>query len=175
MSGPRTIFDKPNRYIGQPEVRRDAKRLLHGRGQYVDDLALPRMLHAAFVRSPYAHAKILSIDVDEARVLPGVVAIYSGADLAESVEPYVGVLSHMVGLRSAPQHPLAVDTARWQGEPVVMVVAQSRAEAEDAAELIEVDFDPLPPVVDVERALDQDTPVIHDQFDSNLAWERTVV
>ena len=87
MSGPRTIFDKPNRYIGQPEVRRDAKRLLHGRGQYVDDLALPRMLHAAFVRSPYAHAKILSIDVDEARVLPGVVAIYSGADLAESVEP----------------------------------------------------------------------------------------
>jgi len=174
MSGPRTIFDTPNRYIGQPEARKDAKRLLHGRGQYVDDLTLPRMVHAAFVRSPYAHAKILSIDAGEARAMPGVVAIYTGADLAESVEPYVGVLSHMVGLRSAPQHPLAVDTARWQGEPVVMVVAQSRAEAEDAAELVEVDFDPLTPVVDVEAALHPGTPLIHDQFDSNLAWERTV-
>lgn len=174
MSGPRTIFDKPNRYIGQPEVRRDAKRVLHGRGQYVDDLTLPRMLHAAFVRSPYAHAKILSVDTEEARGMPGVVAIYTGADLAEVVEPYVGVLSHLAGLRSAPQHPLAIDLVRWQGEPLAMVVAQSRAEAEDAAELIYADLDPLPAVVDVENALDPDTPVLHEEFDSNLAWERTV-
>lgn len=175
MTGPATIFDKPNRYIGQPSPRADASRLLQGRGQFVDDIVLPRMVHAAFVRSPHAHATILSIDVEDARAMPGVIAIYTGADLAEHVTPYVGVLTHLTGLRSAPQYPLAIDVARWQGEPIVIVIAASRALAEDAAELVLVDFEELPAIVDTEMALDADTPVIHSEFDSNLAWERDVV
>ncbi len=174
MSGPLTIFDKPNSYIGRSVPRPDAHRLLQGRGKFVDDLQLPRMLHAAFVRSPFAHGRIDSIDVAEAKAVPGVVAVYTGADFVEHVEPYVGVLSHLAGLRSAPQMPMAVDVARWLGEPVAMVVAQSRAIAEDAAALVEVDMEPLDVVADMERALDPETPVIHDQFDSNLAWERLV-
>lgn len=174
MTGPATIFDKPNKYIGQPTPRADAARLLSGRGKFVDDLQLPRMVHAAFYRSPYAHAKINGIDVTEARAAPGVVAVYTGAELAQHVTPYVGVLSHMAGLRSAPQYPLAVDVARWQGEPLVMVIAQTRAQAEDACELIDPDLEELPAIVDSETALDADTPRMHDAFDSNLAWERTV-
>ncbi|MFZ3581795.1 xanthine dehydrogenase family protein molybdopterin-binding subunit [Loktanella sp. DJP18] len=174
MTGPATIFDKPNRYIGQPEPRADAARLLQGRGRFVDDVSLPRMVHAAFVRSPHAHATIASIDMQAARAAPGVIAVYTGADLAEHVTPYVGTLTHLAGLRSAPQHPLAIDIVRWQGEPVVMVVAASRAQAEDACELVDVDFDPLPAVLDTEAALSPDAPLIHSAFGSNLAWERQV-
>ena len=174
MSGPLTIFDKPNAYIGKPVDRPDAKRLLQGRGKYVDDIQLPRMAHAAFVRSPVAHGRIEAIDLDEARAVPGVIAIYTGTDLLDHVEPYVGVLSHLAGLRSAPQMPLAVDVVRWTGEPVVMIVATSRAVAEDAAALVFVDIAELPAVTDMETALDAGTPVIHSDMGNNLAWERTV-
>ncbi len=177
MTGPllrSELFERPNRYIGQPSPRADAARLLQGRGRFVDDVTLPRMVHAAFVRSPHAHAQILSIDTDDARAMPGVVAIYTGADLAAHVTPYVGVLTHMAGLRSPPQHPLAVDVARWQGEPVVMVIATSRALAEDACELVMVDYDPLPAVLDTEDALTPDATLVHPDFKSNLAWERQV-
>ena len=174
MTGPAHVLDAPNRYIGRPEPRADAARLLQGRGRFVDDVSLPRMVHAAFVRAPHAHARILSIDVDEARAMPGVVAVYTGADLAEHVTPYVGTLTHLAGLRSAPQHPLAVDRIRWHGEPVVMVVAASRALAEDACELVVAEYEELPAALDAEAALDARAPRIHDDFDSNLAWERTV-
>ncbi|MCC2095512.1 MAG: xanthine dehydrogenase family protein, partial [Hyphomicrobiales bacterium] len=88
--------------------------------------------------------------------------------------PWVGVLSHLAGLRSAPQPALAIDVARWQGEPVVMVVAATRAQAEDALALVDVDYEPLPAALDMERALEPDETKIHDAFDSNLAWERVV-
>lgn len=174
MSGALSIFDKPNTYIGRSVPRKDARRLLEGKGKYVDDVQLPRMVHAAFVRSPYAHAKILNIDTEEAMSVAGVVAIYTGADLVPHVEPYVGTLTHMKGLRSPPQMPLAVDTALWQGEPLVMIVAQSRAIAEDAAALVEIDLDPLPTACDLEHALDSDAVVIHAEYGSNLAFERVV-
>ncbi len=174
MSGPLTIFDRPNSYIGKSVPRPDARRLSEGRGRYVDDKQLPRMVHAAFLRSPYAHADIKEIDVAAAKDAPGVVAVFTGADLAAHVEPYVGVLSHLAGLRSAPQHPIAVDRVRWQGEPVAMVVATSRAEAEDAVEMIFADFEELPALTDAEAALEDDAPRLHAEFDSNLAWERTV-
>ncbi|MEM9221009.1 MAG: xanthine dehydrogenase family protein molybdopterin-binding subunit, partial [Pseudomonadota bacterium] len=174
MTGPQTIFDRPNPEIGRSRVRADAARLTRGRGRYVDDVALPRMVHAAFVRSPYAHARIVALDLAAARQTPGVIAVYQGADIAEHVSPYVGVLTHLKGLRSAPQYPLAMDVARWQGEPVAMVVATTRAIAEDAAETVEVDYDPLPAACDSERALHEDEPVIHEAFGSNLAWERIV-
>ncbi len=174
MTGPAHIFDRPNRYIGQPEPRADARRLTQGRGRYVDDIQLPRMLHAAFLRSPNAHAKILSIDVDAAKASPGVVAVYTGADLAEHVTPYVGTLTHLAGLRSPPQHPLAVDVARWQGEPLVMVVAQTRAQAEDACELIMADLEDIPAVIGTEAALEGDATLLHPDYKSNVAWEREV-
>jgi aerobic carbon-monoxide dehydrogenase large subunit len=173
MSG-LSSFDRPNSYIGRSVPRPDAKRLLEGRGQYVDDILLPRMVHAAFLRSPHAHAEIRGFDLTAAQALPGVLAIYTGADLVGMVEPYVGVLTHLAGLRSAPQMPLAVGRARWQGEPLVMVIAQSRAVAEDAVDLIEADLAALPAALDAERALSPGEPVIHEGFGSNLAWERTV-
>lgn len=174
MSGPVHLFDRPNPAIGQPLPRADTARLTEGRGRYVDDLTLPRMVHAAFVRSPHAHAGIAAVDVEGARTAPGVVAVYTGADIAAHVTPYVGVLTHLAGLRSPPQHPLAVEVARWQGEPVAMVIAASRAAAEDAAERIAVDYEVLPAACDSLTALDPDAPVIHPELGSNLAWEREV-
>jgi len=174
MSGPLSVFDRPNSYIGRTVPRPNARRLTEGRGRFVDDLSLPRMVHAAFLRSPHAHARIMGIDTGAAKASAGVVAIYSGADLVQHIEPWVGVLTHLKGLRSPPQPAIAVDVARWQGEAVALVLAASRAEAEDAAALIEVDYEPLPIAIDMERALDLDEPVVHADFDSNLAWERLV-
>ncbi len=174
MTGPALAFDRPHGLIGQSVERPDANRLLEGRGTFVDDVQLPRMLHAAFLRSPFAHAKIRGFDLDAALAAPGVVKVLTGADLIGAVEPYVGVLTHLAGLRSAPQMPLAVEHARWQGEPIAMAVAHSRAEAEDAVALIEANLEPLSAACDAETALSQDTPVIHAEFGSNLAWERTV-
>lgn len=174
MTGPLSIFDRPNSYIGRTVPRPEARRLAEGRGRYVDDLSLHRMVHAAFVRSPHAHARIIGVETDEARALPGVVAILTAEDLAGSVTPWVGVLDHLKGLRSAPQHPLASGIARWQGEPVAIVVAESRAIAEDAAALVVVDYEELPAACDLDSALDPDAPVIHPEFGSNLAFERVV-
>ncbi len=174
MTGPATAFDRPRGPIGQSVERPDANRLLAGCGMFVDDVQLPRMLHAAFLRSPYAHAEIHGFSLEAARAAPGVVAILTGADLVGKVKPYIGVLTHLTGLRSPPQMPLAVDRARWQGEPIAMAVAQSRAEAEDAVALIEATLEPLEATCDSESALDPETPVIHAEFGSNLAWERTV-
>ena len=92
------------------------------------------MAHVAFVRSPHAHARIKSIDVDAAKNTPGVVAVVTGAELSKVITPWVGVLTHLKGIKSAPQHAIAVDRACWQGEAVCAVVARSRAEAEDACE-----------------------------------------
>src|SRR5687768_7870778 len=161
-------------YIGAALPRTAAKRLLAGRGQYVDDVRLPRMAHAAVLRSPYAHARIARIDVDAARKADGVIGVLMGVDVAGLVDPYVGVLTHIKGMRSAPQYPLAIDTARWQGEPVAIVVAESRALAEDALQSIAVDWEELPVVTDPERALDAASPVIHPELGSNLCHERIV-
>ena len=174
MTGKLHAFDRPNSYIGRSVPRPDARRLLTGRGRFVDDKQLPRMVHAAFLRCPHAHAKIGAIGVDSTKAMPGVAAVFTGKDLAEHVEPWSGVLTHLKGLRSPDQYPLAVDTARWQGEPVAMVIAESRALAEDACALIDVDYEPLPAACDMEKALDPDAPVIHPEFGNNLAWERVV-
>lgn len=160
--------------IGRALPRPNARRLVEGAGRFVGDLTPPRMLHAVFVRSPYAHAVITGMDLDAARAAPGVVAVYDGADMATQITPWVGVLTHMVGMRSPPQPALAVGRTHWQGEPVVMIVASSRALAEDAAELVTVDYDPLPPVTDMEAALAPDAPVIHPDLGSNLCWEKRI-
>jgi carbon-monoxide dehydrogenase large subunit len=167
-------LDRPNSYIGRGVPRPNLARLLQGRGQYVSDLVLPRMVHVVFVRSPYAHARILRIDRDAARTRPGVVAVVTGAELAAVCSPFVGVLSHLKGLKSAPQHAIAVEVACWQGEAVAAIVALSRAAAEDAAEHVVVDYEELEPVTDMRTALDPATPVIHAALGDNLAFERRI-
>jgi carbon-monoxide dehydrogenase large subunit len=162
-------LDRPNSYIGRALKRPNLARLLQGRGQYVSDLALPRMVHAAFLRSPYAHARIVRLDVAAARARA--VAVATGEEMLAQCRPWTGVLSHLQGLKSAPQPALAVGRAFWQGAPVAAVVAQSRAEAEDAVELIEVEWEELPAVVDPAAAL-AGGPVIHPELGDNLAWER---
>ena len=164
--------DRPNSYIGKTVPRPNAGRLVQGRGRYVDDIVLPRMLHVAFVRSPHAHARITGIDSAAAAGTDGVRRIFTGADLAAVCSPWVAVLAHLKGLKSAPQHPLAVDRATWVGEPVVAVVADSRAEAEAAAALVDVSYDPLPAVTEMMTALDPETPVIHPDLGDNLAFRR---
>jgi aerobic carbon-monoxide dehydrogenase large subunit len=167
-----TALDRPNSYIGRAVPRPNLARLTQGRGQYVSDVTLPRMTHVAFVRSPHAHARITAIETSAAKRAPGVVAVVTGAELAKVMTPWVGVLSHLKGIKSAPQYPIAVERACWQGEAVCAVVARSRAEAEDACELVGVTYEELPAVTDMETALDSATPVIHPDLGDNLCFER---
>jgi aerobic carbon-monoxide dehydrogenase large subunit len=169
-----SALDRPNSYIGRSVPRPNLARLTQGRGQYVSDVTLPRMVHVAFLRSPHAHARIRSIDTAAAKKAPGVVAIVTGAELAQVITPWVGVLTHLKGIKSAPQHAIAVERACWQGEAVCAAVARTRAEAEDACALIAVDYEPLPAVTDAETALDTATPVIHPELGDNLTFERTL-
>src|SRR5579862_7323503 len=169
-----TALDRPNSYIGRSVPRPNLARLTQGRGQYVSDVTLPRMAHVAFVRSPHAHARIKAIDAVAAKKAPGVVAVVTGAELAKVMTPWVGVLTHLKGIKSAPQHALAVERACWQGEAVCAVVARTRAQAEDACALVAIDYEPLPAVTDAETALDATTPVIHPELGDNLTFERTL-
>jgi len=167
-------LDRPNSYIGKSVPRPNLDRLLQGRGLYVSDLELPRMTHVVFVRSPYAHARITAIDTSAPKKMPGVIAVVTGEELAAVITPWVGVLSHLKGLKSAPQHAIAVKKVCWQGEAVVAVVATSRAAAEDAAEAVGVDYEELEAVTDMRTALDPETPVIHAALGDNLAFERVL-
>jgi len=164
--------DRPNSYIGKTVPRPNARRLVEGRGKYVDDIVLPRMVHVAFVRSPFAHARIAGIDAGAALGVKGVLKVFTGAEIAEVCTPWVAVLAHLKGLKSPPEHAIAVERACWVGEPVAAVVATSRAAAEDGAALVEVDFEPLPAVTDMMRALDPETPVLHADMGDNLAFRR---
>ncbi|MGA9008752.1 MAG: xanthine dehydrogenase family protein molybdopterin-binding subunit [Xanthobacteraceae bacterium] len=169
-----TALDRPNSYIGRSVPRPNLARLTQGRGQYVSDITLPRLAHVAFVRSPHAHARIKDIETAEAKKSPGVIAVVTGAELAKVITPWVGVLTHLKGIKSAPQYAIAIERACWQGEAVCAVVARSRAEAEDACELIGVDYEVLPSVTDAETALDAKTPVIHPELGDNLTFERVL-
>src|SRR6476659_5004526 len=141
--GALSVLDRPNSYIGKTVPRPNLERLMQGRGLYVSDVELPRMAHVVFLRSPHAHAKIIGIDAGAARRMPGVIAIVTGEELAAIITPWVGVLSHLKGLKSAAQHAIAIDRVCWQGEAVAAVLATSRAVAEDAAELVKVEYDEL--------------------------------
>ncbi len=159
---------------GRPAPRLAARRLAHGRGRYTDDITVPRMLHAAFVRSPHAHARIRGIDCAEAARQPGVFRIVTGADLEGICAPMIAVAAHRPGHKSAPQPPLAGGTVFWQGQPVAAAVAESRAAAEDAADLVAVDYEPLDAVTDAAAALAPGGPVIHPALGDNLAFAHTV-
>lgn len=172
---PINLIDRPNSYVGRTLSRDAAKRAVAGRGRYTDDIMPHRTLHAAFVRSPYGHAKILSIDIKAAQEHPDVALVMTGEELSEMCTgPWVGTLVCFEGMKSAPQNPMAVDRACWQGEPIVMVVASSRAIAEDACELVSIHYEELPVVIDKETALDPETPIIHPELGDNLAFEKTI-
>ena len=160
------------RHIGVAWPRESARRLTQGRGQYIDDVSLPRLAHVVFWRSPVAHMRITRIDRSAAQALPGVLAVVLGAEIAALCKPWVATLAHLAGIKSAPQFPMAIDRATWQGEPVVAVVAETRALAEDALALVGVQWDDLPAVLDTHSALHTSTPVIHPELGDNLCFER---
>ena len=160
--------------IGDSVPRSRALRFLDGRGRYSDDISLPRMVHVAFLRSPHPHARIVSIDAADAQQMPGVIRIVTGAEIATHCKPYAGIHQLFAGMRAPDQLPLAVDRACWQGEPVVAVVAATRAEAEDAAEAIALDWEQLPALTDPRQAMQSDCLVIHPQLGSNVVYQGTV-
>jgi len=162
------------RFVGQRIPRNEDPRLLTGQALFVDDVDLPGMLHAAFLRSAYAHARIRSIDVSAALERPGVVAVYTAADMGDFWRPgpllvpaphaIPGVVFH-----ARTQIPMVKDKARHIGDPIAVIIAESRYIAEDALDDIWVDYEPLEAVVDMERALEPDAPLIHEDLPSNLA------
>ena len=164
----------PGQEIGKSPSRLMAHRAVEGRGRYVDDLVLPRMVDAAFIRSPFAHADILGIDTAAAQAVPGVIAVVTGAEIAERMTPWMGIMENQPALKSMPQYALAVDRALWQGEPIAVVVAETRAIAEDAAERVVVDWHERSAVNDMERALDPETPVLHPDLGTNQMYRRDV-
>ena len=158
-------------YIGQSAPRAGAKRLLEGRGAYIDDMRLPRLAHVVYVRSPHAHALIKSIDLSAVKKQPGVIGAFTGSDIAVYCTPWVGVLGHLKGIKSAPQHAVAIDRACWQGEPVAAIVAQTRRQAEDALHFVQVDYEVLPVIVEMADALKGDY-VIHPELGDNICFQR---
>lgn len=176
VESPKTLtpVNPDQRYIGASVPRLGIERLTQGLGQYVDDIELPRMAHVVFWRSPVAHMRILSVNAEFARAMPGVLMVADGQDLARVCKPWVATLSHLVGMKSAPQYALAIDRACWQGEPVVAVVAETRAEAEDALAYLQVEWEELPVTADMKTALDPATPVIHPELGDNLCFRRTL-
>jgi carbon-monoxide dehydrogenase large subunit len=163
--------------FGASVPRREDPRLLRGEGRFVDDMKLPGMLYAAFVRSPYAHARVLAIRAEEAARRPGVFRVFTFADLERWMKPLPlfgaippGLAARVeVTMKQVGQLAMARDVVRHVGEIVAMVVADSRALAEDAAELVEVDYDPLPTVVDMVAGGEPGAPVIHEAWGDNVA------
>ncbi len=162
--------------IGESVKRVEDLRFITGRGQYTDDLVLPNMTYAYIVRSPYAHARIQSVDTSRAKAAPGVVAVFTGKDIADS-----GVSGVPCGWQvnfkngdtmKEPPHPiLAVDKVRYVGDAVAVVIAETRQQAKDAAELIEVDYEVLEAVVDARKATQPGAPQIHEEAPNNICFD----
>ena len=169
LHAPGTRVDRG--YIGESVPRPNAQRLLQGRGAFIDDLRFPRLAHVAYFRSPYAHARIKRLDFAAAQRGPGVIAVLDGRAVAEYCTPWVAVLAHLKGIKSPPQHAIAIERACWQGEACAAVVAESRSQAEDAVALIEAEWEELPVVTDMDAALAGKT-VIHPELGDNICFRR---
>jgi carbon-monoxide dehydrogenase large subunit len=154
------------RHIGAPLARKEDLRLLSGHGRYVDDIEIPGALHACFVRSPHPHARIKSIRTDAAKVSRGVMAVYTGKDIAQWTTP-LRMAPPIEGLLPVEMTTLPIDKVRFHGDPVACVIAESRYLAEDAAELVEVDYEPLPAVASLAQALAPGAPKVDDSLPSN--------
>lgn len=163
-----------SKYVGKRMTRTEDPRLLTGQALFVDDVEIPGMLHAAFLRSDYAHARLRSIDVSAARERPGVVAVYTAEDMGDDWQPGPPLVVPPPTIKDVVFHtrtqvPLVKDKVKLLGEPLAVVIAESRYIAEDALEDIVVDLEPLDAVADLEKALEPNAPLIHDDLESNLA------
>ena len=166
-----------NGYIGKSVKRVEDKRFITGMGRYTDDIILPQQTYASFVRSPYAHAKILSVDVSAAKAMPGVVAIYTGADVADvNGVPCGWQVNFKNGdTMKEPKHPLLVaDKARHTGDAVAIVIAESQAEAVDAAQAVNVEYEELPCVVNASEAVRAGAPLVHQEVPNNICYDWTL-
>ncbi|WP_417260341.1 xanthine dehydrogenase family protein molybdopterin-binding subunit [Celeribacter sp.] len=164
----------PAPHIGKSYRRENALRHLAGQGRFVTDLSLPRMLHVAFVRSPMARGKIIELDISAAEAAPGVVRVFTAETLNDKCEPWIGTLDHFANMQSTPQNILAEHEVLWVGHPVAMIVAHSRAEAEDACEFVMLDIEDEEAVVDGDAALVEGAPLAAEGSASNLCF-RTVL
>src|SRR5688500_17807925 len=169
LHAPGTQLDKG--YIGQSVPRPRGPRSLQGRGACTAELRVPRLAQVVFLPRPHAHARIKKLTLDPARRQPGVSGVFDGRAVAEYCTPWVAVLAHLKGIKSPPQHAIAIERACWQGEAVAAVVAESRTQAEDAVELIEAQWEELPVVVEMEDAL-RNTSVIHPELGDNICFKR---
>jgi aerobic carbon-monoxide dehydrogenase large subunit len=167
-----TVEAAPERYVGQAIRRKEDPRLITGRASYTDDLTMPGLLYAAIVRSPEAHARITSIDAEEARRHPGVHAVFTGDDLSDVVAPIPMVWQPPGVEVKVPEHwPLARGKIGYVGHAVAVVIGSDKYGVIDAAEKVLVEYDPLPAVIDVEKALEDGAPVIHEDFGTNKCFE----
>src|SRR5579872_1131673 len=157
-------------YIGKRQKRTEDPRLIQGLAHYVDDIKLPDTLHAAFLRSMYAHARIKSLDTKAASKLPGVVAVYTGKDV-QKIGP-VPCGAALPGLKTPDHRVLAGNKVYYVGHPIAVVVATDRYIAKDAVDLIQVEYEELPVAMDLEKAA-SGGPVIHEQFGNNVAYTLT--
>lgn len=162
-------------WLGARLARKEDLRLITGQGRYLADMVLPGMLHAVFVRSEYAHARITGIDTSEAAAMPGVVAIFTGADFKDTVKPMPQpVVKPNLPARYPTFWPLAIEKVKFHGEPVALVIARDKYVAEDAAECVYVDYEELPVVRDPEQALGPDSPLVHEEDGSNEIFAMTL-
>jgi carbon-monoxide dehydrogenase large subunit len=167
---------KDTRYleIGRAMPRASTGRLVAGRGRYVDDVSLKGELHAAFLRSPHAHAAFSIVDISNALSIDGVLHVLTAADIDTVCRPWTCVSRSFPGMISPEQRPLARDRAIYQGEPIALVLARSRAIAEDALEHIVVDWTEFPAVASLSNALNSDAPLVHPDVKSNLSWKTEI-
>jgi len=159
------------KWIGKSLARKEDRRFIMGQGQYTGDLRLPNLSYAVILRSPYAHAKIVSIDVGNALALPGVFAVITGKDVANEIEPFTnGMLP--VPYNQMNDYGIAVEVVRYVGEPVAVVIATDEYVARDAADMIEIEYENLPAVLSPDQAMAPDCPLVHDNFPSNVPWHK---
>src|SRR5262245_25562533 len=161
------------RIFGSGIKRREDPRLITGAASYTDDLTLPNMVHAVMLRSPHAHAQVSRLDVTQARNAPGVVAVYTAADLPLNPMPCAWLLPN-ANLKVATYPPIATGTVRYVGDIVAVVVAESAAQGYDALDLIEVEYKPLPCVIDPQKACAAGAPQLHADVAGNVAFQWTV-
>jgi len=154
-------------WVGKALPRKEENRLLRGRGKFADDIKLRDMLYLKFVRSPYAHARIVSIDPSAAEAVPGVICTLTGAEILPHVQPFIEIAPEPGG--KIKDYPFAISKAHYQGEPVAAVVAESPSIADDAAELVQVEYESLEPVTDAEQAL-QNGSILHEEAGTNKVW-----
>lgn len=162
------VKEEPKLWMGQPLKRKEDPRLITGLGKFVDDLKLPGMAYASILRSPYAHAKIKSINTSKAEKLPGVVYLLTGEEVEKLTDPFLQISP--APANKVKDYCLAVGKVHFVGEPVAAVVAESRGVAEDALELIDVEYEPLEHVTDARKALEQSAPILHEDAGTNLVF-----